>query len=157
MINISPALTEESQEERNRRQRATGVFGNGHTVECHPTGDPEVREQKHRVVCLLKPYAACQCCPHSKFKLFFDANPKANLQIVKCPRWRDEEARARGERPSYTDTEILTCASKPFPACQGCPSKEDLSTMYIDKTKDGWYMRFKRFSEEEGHDRADSR
>ncbi len=150
-MNISPEeLREESSQERVERERKTGVFGNGHVVSCHPTGDPEVFEKKHRVVCLTRPYAACGGCRHAKFKLVFNADPNAALKTVKCPRWAQEMSRIRGEQPDhYVETEVKTCSEKPFPFCPSCPSLENLSKMYIDKTKDSWYARFIRFKKEE--------
>lgn len=144
---------EESSEERLQRERQTGVLGNGHNVICHPTGDPEVSEIKNRVQCLLKPYPACNGCSHSRFKVIFNADPTAKLKQVQCPRWTNDAARMVGEKPiDYVKTELATCASKPFPFCSGCPSLEKLSTMFIDKQKDGWYSRFRRFSKEEEAD-----
>lgn len=105
-----------------------------------------VTERKHRATCLVKPYAACGSCAHSKFKLVFNADQNAKLQQVLCPRWKDETARAEGKSPeSYVATEVMTCGTKPFPFCGSCPSMERLSQMFIDKKKDGWYSRFKRF------------
>ncbi len=154
MTNLSPEeLREESPRERAERERITGVMGNGHTVNCHPTGDPEVSELKHRVVCLTKPYAACQGCRHSKFKLIFNADPNASLKTVMCPRWSQDADRLKGTQPDkYVETEIKTCAEKPYPFCPSCPSLENLSKMYIDKKKDSWYARFLRFKREEEDD-----
>lgn len=151
MPNLNPEdLREETFEERLDRERRTGVIGNGHTVNCHPTGDPEVVEKKHRVVCLTKPYAACGGCRHSKFKLVFNANPQASLDVVMCPRWKSDTDRVKGEQPeTYVPTEVKTCSEKPFPFCPSCPSLEDLSKMYVDKKKDTWYARFSRFRREQ--------
>lgn len=141
---------EETYEERAERQRQTGVIGNGHTVVCHPTGDPEVVEIQHRAVCLTRPHPACVGCEHKRFNLVFDADASAKYQTVKCPRWDQETDRMRGLSPSqYIETEILTCERRPFSFCSSCPSKETLSKMYIDKEKDGWFERLKRFENEE--------
>lgn len=154
MTNLSPLTAmEEGVEERSERERQTGVLGNGHTVQCHPTGEPDIFERQSRVVCLAKPYVACGGCRHSKFKLIFNADPSVRLQTVKCPRWDNDTARMRGELPSsYAQAEVLTCSSKPFAYCPSCPSLEDLSKMFIDKTKEGWYARYRRFIKEEGND-----
>lgn len=129
------------------------MLGNGHTVICHPTEDPAVYETKSRVACLLKPYPACDRCTHSKFKMVFNADPNAKLKQVQCPRWKSDAARMVGELPvDYVKTELATCADKPFAYCAGCPSLENLSRMFIDKQKDGWYSRFRRFSREEADD-----
>lgn len=150
MTNLSPeTLLEEGPEERSQRERQTGVLGSGHIVRCYPTGDPEISEQKSRVTCITKPYPACGGCTHSKFKMVFNADPNAKLQTVKCPRWENDAARMTGEKPThYVETELLTCASKPFFYCPSCPSLETLSNMFVDKKKDGWYSRFRRFSRE---------
>lgn len=153
MTKLSPELREESSEERVQRECQTGVLGNGHLVRCHPTGDPEVSEIRSRVSCLLKPLPACNGCSHSKFKMVFNADPATNLQTVQCPRWRNDATRMSGEKPvEYVETELLTCANKPFSFCGSCPSLERLSQMFVDKKKDGWYSRFRRFSKEEDDD-----
>lgn len=150
MINLNPeTLQEESREETTVRQRQTGVLANGHTVMCHPTGEEDVVEPKHRVVCLVRPYPSCSGCQHSKFTLVFNADSKAHLQQVKCPRWKNDGDRIKGAKPEYVTTEIATCAERPFGYCPSCPSVEDLSKMYIDKKKDGWYSRYQRFQEED--------
>lgn len=154
LTNLSPeTLQEEGPEERHQRERQTGVLGNGHNVICHPTGDPEVYETKNRVQCLLKPFPACGSCAHGKFRMVFNADPNAKLKQVQCPRWRSDAARMVGEQPvDYVKTELATCADKPFPYCVSCPSLENLSKMFIDKQKDGWYARYRRFSKDEEAD-----
>lgn len=148
-------LAEETAVETSTRQCQTGVLGNGHFVECHPTGEVDVVEKKHRASCLVKPYPACGTCAHSNFKLVFNADPNAKLQQVLCPRWASDQARTDGRSPEkYVTTELMTCAERPFSFCGSCPSMERLSQMFIDKKKDGWYSRFKRFTElqEEDHE-----
>lgn len=149
MPNLNPhTLAEETEEETLARQCQTGVIGNGHTVECHPTGEADVKEMKSRAVCLVRPYPTCGACAHSNFKLIFNADPNAKLQQVLCPRWQSEADRSQGKKPTeYVTTELLTCGKKPFEFCPSCPSMERLSQMFIDKKKDGWYSRFKRFKE----------
>lgn len=154
MTNLSPTtLKEEGPEERSARERHTGVLGNGHLVNCHPTGEEEVVEKKSRVVCLTRPYQACNGCSHSKFKMVFNADPRAKLETVMCPRWSHDTSRMQGEQPTnYVETELLTCAEKPFPFCPSCPSLENLSKMFVDKKKDTWYARYKRFTQSEEAD-----
>lgn len=147
MPNLNPeTLAEEGDDERTARQCQTGVLGNGHFVECHPTGEEDITEKKHRATCLVKPYPACGSCAHSNFKLIFNADPEAKLQQVLCPRWASDKAFVSGENPEkYVATEVMTCSEKPFTFCGSCPSMERLSQMFIDKKKDGWYSRFRRF------------
>jgi hypothetical protein len=85
--------------------------------------------------------------------MVFDANPNAKLQTVQCPRWACNGSRVNGERPThYVETELLTCADMPFEYCPSCPSLQDLSKQFIDKTKDGWYARMKRFEKDQEED-----
>lgn len=151
MTNLSPrTLQEETNEERYEREKRTGIFGKGLIVECHPTGEPDVFDKKHRVVCLMKPYEACQGCRHSKFRLIFDPDPKANQKTIMCPRWSHDTERIEGKLPGmYVETELKTCKDKPFVFCSSCPSLETLSQMYVDKQKDGWYTRYRRFTRDE--------
>lgn len=67
-----------------------------------------------------------------------------------CPRWSQDIDRMKGAQPDkYVETEIKTCSDKPYPYCPSCPSLENLSKMYVDKTKDSWYARYLRFKKEE--------
>ena len=150
-MNFNPeTLQEETSEERAQRQRQTGVLGNGLHVLCTPTEDPEVTEIQHRISCLSRPYAACSRCRHSSFTLIFNGNPQVRFETVLCPRWKRDGDRVKGEKPSsYVPTELATCSEKPFEYCPSCPSREVLSKLEVDKTKDGWYSRYKRFTQEE--------
>ncbi len=152
-LNINPeTLRDETDEEALGRRHQTRYIGNGHSVACHPViEDPSIVESKHRGVCLLKPYAACSICVHSKFTLVFNANQtNVNLEQIKCPKWENNFPVKSGELPThYVSMEIGTCLEKPFPFCGSCPSRDKLSKMYIDKNKEGWYSRFKRFNKEE--------
>lgn len=153
-MNLSPeTLTEESNEERQQRQARTGVLGTGLTVHCTPTGDPEVFEVKSRVVCLVRPYDHCSRCSHSLFTLSFNADPTARFEQVQCPRWRSISDRLKGEDPdSYVPVEVALCGRKPFEFCASCPLREDLAQLDVDKSKSGWYSRWKRFTKEEEDD-----
>lgn len=147
-------LEEETEEERNDRQRRTGVIGNGLTVICFPNPeDPLVYEERNRVVCLTKPLSTCPYCRHSGFTLVFDANAPTNrYERIACPQWVSATARVSGKDPDhYVAVETATCESKSrFDFCPSCPSKEDLQRDYsADKTKEGWYSRFRRFRAEE--------
>lgn len=153
MPNLNPqlnpeTLAEESVGERTARQCQTGVLGNGHFVDCHPTGEEDVSEKKHRATCLVRPYPACGSCAHSNFKLVFNADLSAKHQQVRCPRWANDGFRMEGRQPDeYVPTEVMTCAERPFPYCGSCPSMETLSQIFIDKKKDGWCSRLKRVQE----------
>lgn len=154
-INFNPlTLQEESEEEARIRRRQTGVIGNGHEVLCYPTGDPNVVEYQNRATCLTRPYQACDGCIHSNFTLVFNADSDAKFEQVKCPKWKNGLFPSLDELPSHYDTtEVATCKEKPFPFCSSCPSLERLSQLYIDKKKDGWYSRLKRFGRyKEEHD-----
>jgi hypothetical protein len=145
-------LLEETEEERRVRNRYTGEIGNGTTVYCRPfLDDPDVVHQKHRVVCLMKPYLQCPSCPHSKFTVLLNLrNPAVEREMVQCPKWTTELDRQKGKSPdSYVSTERATCALKPFDFCQGCPSVDSLVELGIDKKKEGWYSRWRRFTQEE--------
>ena len=119
----------------------------GLTVLCTPDpNEPSITERKHRVVCLTKPYRACLSCQNSEFTLLFKKDRTERLQLVACPRWKDEGRRLKGEPPErYVATEEATCESRPFPFCASCPSRGELSQKYsADKSKEGWFGRWKR-------------
>jgi hypothetical protein len=143
-------LAEDSREEREERQRRTGSIGTGLHVICTPKPEePEVSEIQHRVVCMTKPYPSCHTCAHGRFTLVFNVTPNARLERVLCPRWSGAE-RQEGKNPEeYIETEVATCQEKPFEFCPSCPSREALQKLGIDKLKDGWYSRWRRFTEEE--------
>ena len=144
---------EDTEEERAERQRRTGSLGNGLTVICTPKPEePEVTEVKHRVVCLMKPYPACHSCSHGRFTVVFNVTPGTREERVLCPRWVNLKERLEGGQPEYVVTEKATCAEKPFEFCPSCPSVEALQKLNIDKTKEGWYARWRRFTEEEDDD-----
>ncbi len=127
----------------------------GLTVSCAPDlADQTVVQRQHRVVCLTKPYEACGTCPNSRFQLLFKSDKTERFIQVACPRWENESARMRGEMPGkYAVTEEATCQSKPFPFCSSCPSRQELQTTYsADKTKEGWYGRWKRLRQAEFED-----
>lgn len=146
-------LAEDTEEERHERQQRTEAIGNGLTVICRPIPeDPEVTEVKHRVVCMTKPYPSCHSCRHGNFTLVFNVTPNARYERVLCPRWASQTDRLKGGQPEYVVTEVATCGEKPFEFCPSCPSRGDLQKLDIDKTKDGWYSRWRRFREEELED-----
>lgn len=154
MINPE-TFTEDTEEEREERQRRTGQIGSGLYVICtpRPYEEPEVTEVQHRVVCLTRPYPACQSCRHSRFTLLFNGKPDARFDRVLCPRWSSVSERLKGKNPDqYVTTEIATCAEKPFEFCPSCPARETLAKMDIDKTREGWVSRWKRFTEDDGDD-----
>lgn len=125
------------------------------TVTCHPDlNDREVVERQHRAVCLVKPYVACETCPNSRFKLLFKKDKTERLAQVSCPRWESEALRMKGEMPTnYAVAEEATCSSKPFPFCASCPSRQELKDKYsADKTKEGWYGRWRRLHQLEFED-----
>lgn len=144
-------MLEEGDDERRERQRITGVLGNGHTVSCFPNlEDPTVQQQQHRAVCLLRPYAACPFCPHSLFTLVLRSNPEERYETVACPRWSGS---IKEDPIRYDMTELATCEARPFDFCTSCPSKEELYSIYrTDKRREGWYSRWKRFSDDEPSD-----
>lgn len=156
-MTISPeTLMEESLQERRAREAATGVLGNGLVVLCHPVAeDPEITQQQDRVVCMHRPYPTCGHCAHSRFTLFFDADPASRLQIVWCPRWESEGDRQMDKDPlSYVPAEIATCDKKPYEFCPSCPAQANLVKLGLDKQKPGWYGRWSRFTRDhyEGED-----
>lgn len=113
-------------------------------VTCRPVDDPMVTERRHRSSCLMQAYPKCGTCKNSKFTLFFEPAEK-RLECVKCPRWKDNGARVRGDLPvSYVTTEVATCKEKLFEFCPSCPSKELLGEVDIDKDTEGWYNVWKR-------------
>lgn len=125
------------------------------TVLCTPDlNEPTVTEQQHRVVCITKPYSTCLTCKNSKFSLLFKTDRTARFQQVACPKWGDERRRLKGEPPErYVTTEVATCESRPFSFCASCPSRTELTEKYsVDKTRDGWYGRWKRFRQGEFED-----
>lgn len=152
-MTINPeTLTEDSREAREERQRRTGSLGTGLHVVCTPDPllEPDVTEIQHRAVCTTRPYAACQNCSHSRFTLFFNGRPEARFDRVLCPKWKSATDRLEGKQPEeYITTEVATCDAKLFEFCPSCPVKEALEKLGIDKTKDGWYSRWKRFTEED--------
>lgn len=118
-------------------------------VDCRPVpeSDPKVIERRHRSSCLMQVTPRCSTCKNGKFTLFFETSEK-RLECVKCPRWADNGARMRGERPvSYVTTEVATCKEKPFEFCPSCPSKESLGELDIDKDEEGWYNVWSRAQE----------
>jgi hypothetical protein len=149
-MNINPeTLAEDSDEERAERNRRTGARGNGLTVHCTPNlAEPEVTEVQHRVVCLTKPYPSCAVCHHRDFTLVFNITPGARYERILCPRWAGATDRIAGKKPEYVVAEAATCENQPFEFCPSCPSIDELKKLSIDKTKDGWYSRWKRFMEE---------
>jgi len=154
-MTINPeTLVEDTEETKRERQQRTGAIGNGLTVLCTPNPEePDAVEVKHRVVCLTKPYAACGMCQHGSFTLVFNVTPNARYERVLCPKWEGEARRLDGNSPdTYVPTEVATCEAKPFSFCPSCPSRAELQKLDIDKTKDGWYSRWKRFREEELED-----
>lgn len=128
-------------EELQARQAATGEMQNGLMVMCPATG-----EQVHRAVCMFRPHPHCPFCRHRIFDLFFD--PGAKYELVACPRWESEKAKAAGELPeTYVLTEVATCTLKPFTFCGSCPSSEELAVMHCEKVRPGWYSRWKRVTD----------
>lgn len=119
-------------------------------AQCFPVkDDPNITEARHRSLCLMRHKEECHSCPNSKFTLLFDV-PEKKLEQVMCPRWKSIASMWKGENPeTYTVTEIATCKERPFPFCGSCPSVEELKELEIDKTKDGWLSRWKRFREED--------
>lgn len=117
---------------------------------CRPVKeDPQIIEAKHKSMCLMRLRAECHTCPNSKFTLLFDV-PEKRLEQVMCPRWKDVRELWQGKNPeSYSVTELATCKERPFPFCGSCPSVEELNELGIDKTKDGWVSRWKRFRDED--------
>lgn len=150
-MSINPeTLQEDTEEERKERQRRTGSLGSGLTVICTPNPeDPDVQEVQHRVVCAMRPYAACYSCQHRIFTLTFKGDPDRYEQVL-CPMWKNVQERLDGKQPDeYLKRELAMCAEKPFEFCASCPSREELAKMGIDKTKDGWYARYRRFKQEQ--------
>lgn len=125
------------------------------TVLCTPDlNEPDVTEQQHRVVCLTKPYSTCLTCKNSTFSLLFKSDSTVRFQQVACPRWEDERRRLNGEPPErYVATEEATCEGRPFSFCSSCPSRAVLKEKYsADKTKEGWFGRWKRLRTSEFED-----
>ena len=124
-------------------------MADGAYVECHPVvDDPQIKESKHRGTCLLKPLPQCHTCPNSRFTLLFDT-PEKKLTQIMCPRWKSIADLHTGKLPDeYVVTEEATCREKPFPFCGSCPSRAKLEELQIDKKKDGWLSRLKRFEDE---------
>jgi len=150
-MSISPeTLEEEPDDVKKERQRRTGVYGNGLHVLCRPDPyDMEVYQDQHRVLCITRPYQTCPTCPHSRFQLYFDANPQARFATVQCPRWERIGDRIKGMDPmEYETTEVATCNAKPFDFCPSCPKQGELVQIGADKQKSGWYGRWSSFTEE---------
>lgn len=155
-MSLSPeTLMEETEAEKKARQNRTGVLGTGHFVECRPVPeDPEVVQTQHRAVCLVKPHSACSTCPHSLFSLAFDTNKKSErLGLVACPRWTGQVGPViEGAPDHYVSVEEATCETRPFLFCASCPSRVEVQKCGADKTKDGWFGRWKRLQAEEPDD-----
>lgn len=153
MPRINPdTLVEESDEGMQFRQRYTGVYSSGHSVDCRPVlEDRLVQIQQSRVVCLSRPHVACGICPHSTFTLHFKADQGEKYSFVACPRWDRDSSRSDDKDPDeYVMTEVATCDRRPYEFCPSCPSREDVQTIYsADKNQPGWYSRFKRLRKEE--------
>lgn len=150
-MTLSPeTLLEEDDDERRERERRTGVIREGLLVICYPVpDDPDFIRKQHRAVCLTRPLPHCPYCPHSRFTLFFDSNPEARFQTVKCPKWEHNGDREKGMSPArYETAELATCESKPFDYCPSCPSQQELVQIGADKQADGWYGRWSRFRKE---------
>jgi hypothetical protein len=149
-------LLPETAEEERERQRVTGQIGNGVTVKCYPTGDPDVTQIQHRAACLIKPYEVCYYCPHSSFTMVFRFRPREEAEaedglLVACPRWNSIVSRLNEKAPdAYVSVETGTCKLQPFDACRECPTDlVKLESMGIDKTKEGWYSRWVRFNKDD--------
>lgn len=143
-MGINPyTLLPETAEDERARQQATGQIGNGVTVKCYPTGDPNVMQLQHRAACLTKPYAVCPYCPHSTFTLVFKHRPREEADaedgmVVACPRWGTIIDRLQEKPPdAYVSVEVGTCKLQPFDACQRCPTDlVQLTQLGVDKTRD---------------------
>lgn len=149
---INPeTLLEDSREEAIERERRTGSIGNGMKVWCRPyADDPEVVQQRDRVVCLVRPYEACKSCHHRLFTLFFDPERKKKMETpVACPRWEDN-GQEKGLNPShYSFVTESTCVDvRPFGYCTSCPSAQKLVQIGMDKGTPGWYGRYSRYRKE---------
>jgi hypothetical protein len=115
-------------------------------VTCRPLqDDPLVLETRHRASCLLRQQEPrCSTCPNQSFTLFFEP-PEKRLEVVKCPRWGNKGDRSQGLAPtSFVDTELATCAEKPYEFCPSCPTKELLAEIDLDKSKEEWYRIWNR-------------
>lgn len=149
-------LEEETEEQQKERQGRTGVVGNGLNVVCFPNPEePQIQELRSRAACLMRPLAICQYCRHSNFTLFFDGNaPDTRYRLVACPRWRNPGDRQKGREPDYyVAVETAACEKKQLEFCPSCPSEEELVQICsADKTKEGWYSRYRRFRDEEFND-----
>jgi hypothetical protein len=157
-VAVNPyTLQEETEEDRRARNRLTGELGEGVTVLCRPTDDPEVVQQQHRAVCLTRPYNNCSFCRHANFTLVFLRKNREDVdrvrrQQVRCPRWDTPRGYLSGKAPDhYASVEVGTCELKPFDFChEGCPTDlEGLVKLGIDKTRDEWYSRWRRFTKNE--------
>jgi hypothetical protein len=160
-VAVNPyTLQEETEEERRARQQVTGELGNGLLVLCRPTDDPAVVQQQHRAVCLTRPYQNCYYCPHSNFTFVFVKKDPEVLEAqrrtqVLCPRWQDRGFVSGKSPESYVSTELATCEIQPFEFCRDCPSIDALVQLGIDKSRDGWYSRWRRFTKEEDDEDED--
>lgn len=71
-------------------------------------------------------------------------------ETVLCPRWAVPRGFLGENSPdSYVSVERGTCEVQPFDFCRECPAVEELFQLGIDKGREEWYSRWRRFSKED--------